>query len=104
MAACAATSVRSAVIRIAGTSRPSLAANALDGLDAEHAAVEMVIGKNDGRSERRIGQNFRYIVEVTRQADIGAPSRQQGLHGFEHAEIVVDDDQRLGDEIGPFVR
>ena len=77
-------------------------ANALDGLDAQHAAVEMVVGKNDGRCERRVGQNFRDIVEIARQADIGAPSRQQGLHGFEHPEIVIDDDQRLGDEIEPF--
>ena len=79
-------------------------ANAIDGLDAEHAAVEMVIGKNDGRNERRIGKDFRYVLEIARQVDIGAPPRQQGLHGFEHAEIVIDDDQRLGDEIGPFIR
>ncbi len=59
----------------------------------------MVVGKNDRGRKRRIGQKLADVVEIARKADIGTPSRQQRLHGAEHAEVVVDDDQRFGDEI-----
>ena len=83
-----ASTLRSAVARIAGIGRPRSSRSAPDGGDPV-ALVEVIVGDDEvGRAEVR--QRGARLGEALRGGDDATPAAEQRPHAVEHASLVVD--------------
>ena len=66
-------------------------AQAIDGLGAQSAEIEMVVRKDQIRAELPAGNQRLHIGKVTHRLRVALPSAEKSLHRLDNARVVIND-------------